>query len=187
MAYVRDHIKNPDCKFYRTSNGLFVLHYACEQGAGGAFISHFFSVDVILELLRAGFDINQPDIYGRTPLHWAALLLDCDLFVLLVQAGADLHKRSLVVALPFFNVVWKDAPLHVLSLHEGRAAPSLQGRLHRSLLRRHPAPRHGIGLPVHRSEASGASFRRWWTRRAIPRCTWRFRWRSRRRRRRRPR
>lgn len=93
MAYVRDHIKNPDCKFYRTSNGLFVLHYACEQGAGGAFISHFFSVDVILELLRAGFDINQPDIYGRTPLHWAALLLDCDLFVLLVQAGADLHKR----------------------------------------------------------------------------------------------
>lgn len=51
---------------------------------------------MIVELLQSGFEINQQDVYGRTPLHWAALLLDRDLFEMLVTSGADLNKRSLV-------------------------------------------------------------------------------------------
>ena len=54
---------------------------------------------MIVELLRSGFDINQQDVYGRTPLHWAALLLDRDLFEMLVASGADLTVRSLVCVL----------------------------------------------------------------------------------------
>ena len=54
---------------------------------------------MIVELLQSGFEINQQDVYGRTPLHWAALLLDRDLFEMLVTSGADLNKRSLVSTL----------------------------------------------------------------------------------------
>lgn len=56
---------------------------------------------MIVELLRSGFEINQQDVYGRTPLHWAALLLDRDLFEMLVASGADLNIRSLVGTLSF--------------------------------------------------------------------------------------
>lgn len=53
-----------------------------------------YSIDVVTELLDGGFDINQKDIYGRTPLHWSALLLDLPLFLFLIEKGADYHIRS---------------------------------------------------------------------------------------------
>ena len=75
---------------------MFPLHYACNIAAYGAFPLTPSPLDVVNELLAAGFDPNQPDSFGRTPLHWAALMLDWELFSMLVAKGADLHARSLV-------------------------------------------------------------------------------------------
>ena len=52
---------------------------------------------MIQELLKGGFDVNQQDVYGRTSLHWAAQMLDDELFTILVNAGADIHIQSKVV------------------------------------------------------------------------------------------
>ena len=38
-----------------------------------------------MELLKSGFDINQQDAFGRTALHWSAILYDWDLLTLLIQ------------------------------------------------------------------------------------------------------
>lgn len=75
---------------------MFPLHYACNIAAYGVPSISPSPLDVVSELLSAGFDPNQPDIFGRTPLHWAALMLDWELFSMLVAKGADLHARSLV-------------------------------------------------------------------------------------------
>ena len=56
---------------------------------------------MIQELLKGGFDVNQQDVYGRTSLHWAAQMLDDELFTTLVNAGADIHIPSKVVS--FFH------------------------------------------------------------------------------------
>ena len=37
IGYIKVHVKNPDCKLYRTSRGLFPLHYACQLGVNGMF------------------------------------------------------------------------------------------------------------------------------------------------------
>ena len=49
-----------------------------------------------MELLKSGFDVNQQDAFGRTALHWSAILYDWDLLTLLIQNGADYSSPSLV-------------------------------------------------------------------------------------------
>ena len=72
-------------------------------------------------MLKGGFDVNQQDIYGRTPLHWAAQMLDDELFTLLVEAGADIHIKSKVVSFRIFSsispIVWKNTHSYVFPLY----------------------------------------------------------------------
>lgn len=82
------------------------MHYACQLGVSGILILLIIILDIITELLNGGFDINQKDHYGRTALHWAALMLDLDLFLLLIKHGADYHIRSLVVSASNDSLDW---------------------------------------------------------------------------------
>ena len=96
MKYIKSKAHYPDSHLYRTNNGLFPLHYACLLGAKGIRRKRHSNVDIVQELITAGFDINQQDVYGRTPLHWTALVCDLDLLLLLINHGADCRIRSLV-------------------------------------------------------------------------------------------
>lgn len=79
------------------------------------FPAHSSPAEIVNELLSAGFDPNQPDSFGRTPLHWAALLLDWDLFSTLISHGSSLQARSLVPRFPFhFPLDGQNAGLSLL-------------------------------------------------------------------------
>lgn len=46
--------------------------------------------------MESGYDLNEQDFFGRTPLHWACIEEKCDIVEYLVSQGADLTIRTLV-------------------------------------------------------------------------------------------
>ena len=60
------------------------LYFAAEKG----------HTHVVMELIKAGADVNQADSEGFTPLHVAAQDGHEGIVALLIQAGADVHKAG---------------------------------------------------------------------------------------------
>ena len=54
------------------------------------------NLDCISLLVESGYDLNEQDFFGRTPLHWACIEEKCDIVEYLVSQGADLTIRTLV-------------------------------------------------------------------------------------------
>eukprot|EP01090_Pellita_catalonica_P018547 TRINITY_DN6036_c0_g1_i1.p1 TRINITY_DN6036_c0_g1~~TRINITY_DN6036_c0_g1_i1.p1 ORF type:complete len:400 (-),score=56.01 TRINITY_DN6036_c0_g1_i1:551-1750(-) len=52
------------------------------------------NLDQIVQLLQSGVDINQPDINGKTALHWAAETMNLKLAKLLLKRGAESCARN---------------------------------------------------------------------------------------------
>ena len=64
-----------------TANGASPLHLAAASG----------SVETILRLIELGFDPNQPNALGQTPLHYAAIGDQLLAFKALASKGARVH------------------------------------------------------------------------------------------------
>lgn len=62
------------------------------------------NVDIVKLLVSSGFDVKEPDIYGRTPLHYATaartLHSPTDVITLLTKAGADPFAKDRFVEQP---------------------------------------------------------------------------------------
>ena len=56
--------------------------------------------EIIERLVEAGFDVNDQDFFGRTPLHWACLSENSHTVEYLVEHGADLTIRTLTQKTP---------------------------------------------------------------------------------------
>jgi ankyrin repeat protein len=58
----------------------------------------------------AAFDIDAPDVRGRTPLHWAALRADLPAVSFLLDAGASVHAVDLTNSTPLSYAVSSAIP-----------------------------------------------------------------------------
>ena len=68
-------LMDPHAKYFRNLHGMTGLHIACQCNATGSSACLSLLVDIIERLVEAGFDVNDQDFFGRTPLHWACLSL----------------------------------------------------------------------------------------------------------------
>jgi ankyrin repeat protein len=79
INYSAEKIDDPiDIFSYRDSSGDAILHIAAQRG----------DIDTIKILLAAGLDINMQGDMGYTPLHYAALSKNGEMFDLLQKYGA---------------------------------------------------------------------------------------------------
>ena len=63
---------------------MSLLIDACENG----------DVDQVLNLIDEGYDINEPDEEGFTPLIYAAFALQVDVCDVLIQNNADINMQA---------------------------------------------------------------------------------------------
>ena len=80
----------------RNENDGSLLHSASQGGSSA----------VVSRLLDEGFDPNEVDRYGRTPIHYTAELGRQDVARLLLKKGADIDARSLSGETAFNTAVW---------------------------------------------------------------------------------
>jgi hypothetical protein len=73
-----------------------LLHSASQGG----------SAEIVARLLDAGFDPNERDRYGRTPLHYAAELGREEAAQMLLARGADVDARSMSGETAFNTAQW---------------------------------------------------------------------------------
>ncbi|MDX2213077.1 MAG: ankyrin repeat domain-containing protein [Oculatellaceae cyanobacterium bins.114] len=52
------------------------------------------NIEQVRAYLKEKVDLNQLDMHGKTPLHWAILKGHEDIAILLVEAGADVHQKD---------------------------------------------------------------------------------------------
>lgn len=50
--------------------------------------------------MESGYDVNEQDFFGRTPLHWACIVGNTEVVQYLVSKGADISIRTLVASSP---------------------------------------------------------------------------------------
>ena len=48
--------------------------------------------------MESGYDVNEQDFFGRTPLHWACIVGNTEVVQYLVSKGADISIRTLVAS-----------------------------------------------------------------------------------------
>lgn len=71
------------------------------------------NVECISFLVENGFNVNEQDFFGRTPLHWACLNEDIPLINYLIQNGGDLTICSLVSILSKNYAQTQKTPVHL--------------------------------------------------------------------------
>lgn len=69
-----------------SENGVGLLHHACNSTAGIGEIAGL--------LIKEGANIDQPDIYGNYPVHYAAERGNINIMRVLVDNGADLNVKT---------------------------------------------------------------------------------------------
>ena len=78
-----------------------------------------FNAEMTRVLLRFGADVEDRDPLGRTALHWAGERGDPDVVHALIEAGADLETRCLIV---YYYEIWLQfeglTPLHCAAICE---------------------------------------------------------------------
>lgn len=56
--------------------------------------------DCISLFVESGYDVNEQDFFGRTPLHWACIVGNTEVVQYLVSKGADISIRTFVPLSP---------------------------------------------------------------------------------------
>ena len=57
-------------------------------------------LECISLFVENGYDVNEQDFFGRTPLHWACIVGSTSAVEYLVSKGADISIRTFVAASP---------------------------------------------------------------------------------------
>ncbi|EDO42745.1 predicted protein [Nematostella vectensis] len=76
-------VHNLNLRDFSTRHGVYPLHKAVECG----------SLSCARVLLRQGVDVDAKDLRGKTPLYIAYSNRHFDCFMLLIEAGADVHEH----------------------------------------------------------------------------------------------
>ena len=69
---------------YSADNGVF--HYVMQHGGMTPFLK-------ALHLIHLGADVDAPNRFGTTPLHWAVMYADQGSIALLLDSGANVNAR----------------------------------------------------------------------------------------------
>lgn len=84
----------------------------------------FGSKDGLEHLLKAGFDVNEIDVYGFTPLIEAAIANSVEMSELLIQHGADVNKADVTGRTPLHWAVDNQNLMLAKLLLENKANPN---------------------------------------------------------------
>ncbi len=78
-------------------------------------------LDTVKELIKAGFDVNEPDKNGETPLGVAAEKCDIATLQLLIEAGADINKPNNVQPFdtPLLKAIGKNSKNAIFLIKKG--------------------------------------------------------------------
>lgn len=84
----------PELEITTLDQTRFLFQWGVDPNTGGWFHDHIDNVwedkiDFIRLFIEAGADVNAKDVFGMTPLHWAALCERGEIYNELLTAGAD--------------------------------------------------------------------------------------------------